>query len=143
VSSPSSVPTIYKKNFYASAIKITLLTILTFSIGLLGGVRLAIVVTLVPLVLIGTQLRIEARRAIILSPQRLEYRWGSGKVEVVQIADITRIEEASVAYMFAIRPVVAPGVKLVLKSGEEKSFPIDFPARQEILSRLRSMVPPA
>jgi hypothetical protein len=143
VSDPSGIPTIYKRNIYASAVKITLLTILTFSIGLLGGVRLAIVVALVPLVLIGTQLRMEARRAIILSPQRLEYRSGSGKVEVVQIADIMKIEEASVAYMFAVRPVVAPGVKLVLKSGEEKTFPIDFPARQEILSRLHAMVSPA
>jgi hypothetical protein len=51
------------------------------------------------------------------------------------------VEEISTARLFLAKPVTVPGVKFVLKSGEEKIFPIDFPARQEILSRLRAMVP--
>jgi hypothetical protein len=84
----------------------------------------------------------ESREAIVPSSSTFEYRSGFEGV-VVRIADVSRVEESSTVRWFLAKPVAVPGVKFVLKSGEEKIFPIDFPARQEILSRLRAMLPPA
>lgn len=60
-------------------------------------------------------------------------------METIELAEIQRIEEARTFYnRFVLKPHTVPGLRILLKSGEERIYPLDFPARDEILKLLRS-----
>jgi hypothetical protein len=72
-----------------------------------------------------------------------EYKWRSGEVVRINVADIAAVEEATTPYMmFIARPFFVRGLRVVLKSGVVHTFPVDFPDRVEIVARLRAMVSP-
>jgi len=147
VSNSALAPAIYKKNMNPVAIQLGLVVVIAVVITSLAGAQMAVLMGISIFVGLGVPWLIESRRTLILSPESFEYRWGfgsvvSGGIEVVEVADISRVEEVPTIHMPMGRPVKVPGLKLVLRSGEEKVFPIDFPARQELVARLRAMVEP-
>jgi hypothetical protein len=104
------------------------------------GHHRVILITSIVAVLVGVPLALEFRRTITLSEHMFEYKWRSGEVVRINVADIEAIEEATTPYMLFIgRPFVVPGLRVVLKSGVVRIFPVDFPDRVAIVARLRAM----
>ena len=120
---------IYKKNVYPSALKLFLLSVISVSICWSADPQLAMVVALTTFIPFGVQVWAETRKAIILAPRVFEYTSAIRRI-TVELTDIARVEETTTAYLFLTRPKVVPGLKLVLRSGKEEIFPIDFPARR-------------
>ena len=107
------------------------------------GHHRAILVTMAMAVLIGGPLALELRKTITISEHVFEYKWRSGEVVIINVADIAAVEEATTPYMmFIARPFFVRGLRVVLKSGVVHTFPVDFPDRVEIVARLRAMVSP-
>lgn len=108
-----------------------------------AGHHRMILITSIVAVLIGVPLALEFRRTITISEHMFEYKWRSGEVVRISVADIEAIEEATTPYMMFIgRPFFVPGLRVVLKSGVVRTFPVDFPDRVEIVARLRASVSP-
>jgi hypothetical protein len=107
------------------------------------GHHRVILITSIVAVLLGVPLALEFRRTITLSEHMFEYKWRSGEVARINVGDIEAIEEARTPYdLFIGQPFFVPGLRVVLKSGEVRTFPVDFPDRVEIVARLSAMVPP-
>lgn len=140
MNNPSDAPTIYKRNIRPFAIKLAVVVVMAVSIASSANVRLGILVAVVMVIALGTVLWTESRGAIILSSTTFEYTHVFLNSEVVRIADVSRIEETPTVRFSMGKPFAVPGLKLVLRSGREEIFPIDFPARQEIVGRFRAMV---
>jgi hypothetical protein len=117
------------------------LMLVSVSILFVAGTRHAISIASVVAVFVGLPLVLEFRRAITISEKEIEYKWRSGQVARINLADIDRVEVAETTYaMFVGRPWFVPGLRVILKSGEVRTFPIDFPDRAEIIARLRDMI---
>jgi hypothetical protein len=97
------------------------------------AVGVAVVMALVPLVL-------ECRRAIILSPMELISRRNTGTLERIPIAVVLKVEETSMTYMLGPLPVSTPAIRLILKTGQARCIPIDYPERDEIVARVKAAV---
>jgi len=132
---------IYKRKMVLSVIATGAFLLISESVLSVSGHHRAIVITSVVAVFVCVPLALEFRRAITISAQTFEYKWRSGEVVKIDIADIEGTEETTTAYtMFPGRPWFVPGLRVVLKSGEVRTFPVDFPDRVEIVARLREMI---
>jgi hypothetical protein len=95
-----------------------------------------------PVVLAWVPIALEFRRRIVLSPSEFEYRWRSGKVVKIDVAEIMAVEECKEMYgIVPWRPIPVFGLRIIMKNGEVRSLPLDFPDREEIFARLRDLVP--
>jgi hypothetical protein len=132
---------IYKRKMVLTVIVTGALLLVSGSVLSVSGQHRAILITSVVAVFVCVPLALEFRRAITISAQTFEYKWRSGEVVRINVADIEAMEEVTTPYMmFLGRPVFVPGLRVVLKSGEVHNFPLDFPDRVEIVARLQKMI---
>lgn len=132
---------VYKKRALlpaiASLVSFAALTLIVFA----KAARYAGVILPVALIFGGVPIVLEFRRSIRISVAGFDYTWRSGKTVHIDIAQIARVEQEKTLYWLSVaRPTVVPAVGIILKSGEKRIFPLDFPCRDEIVGRLRGLV---
>ena len=113
------------------------------SIGLFAAVdlHLAIVVGSALAIFGCVPLALDFRRRISISEKGFEYKWRSGRVTRINVADVEKTDEISMPYMmFPGTVTYVPGLRVVLTAGEVRVFPLDFPDREEILGRIGAIV---
>jgi hypothetical protein len=131
---------VYRKNLLPAAIRVGVISVVSVFIFWIASPYLAVLLALTMAFFLDLPFALEFRRAIVISTEYFEYRWPTGGPVRIRISEIGRIEETSTSYMLGVRAVFAPGVRLILKSGEAQTFPVDLPDQGEILARLRAMV---
>ena len=82
----------------------------------------------------------EWRRAVIFGDDLISYRFNTGRTLSISVNEIRQVDNDSMTYMMGFRPIPVPAIKLTLKDGTVHRLPIDFPDRDEIFARLRSVV---
>ncbi len=129
-------PIVYRKDLRPLLLRYGILgTILCITPAMID-LRLAGLFLLAVAMMIWRAIGIEREITVLVSARVFEYRCPDDTV-TVRIADIASIEEMSKVYGFGARQALVPGVKLLLRSGEERVVPLDFPERAKILARLR------
>jgi hypothetical protein len=83
---------------------------------------------------------VEARRAIIFTPQALLYRPSMARARRVPFREVLRVTEANVGTSVALKATIVKGVQFDMKDGTTIKVALDFPGRDEILQRLRSSI---
>jgi|SRR5579862_4545869 len=131
---------IYRTNPVPALVRLVIIVAVSVVALLTVDPRLAILIALVMAVLAGVPLALEFRRAVMISAAEFEYKWATGPPAKIRIADIESIEEPGTTRMQGVRPYAAPGLRLILKSGDARTFPMDFPDRIEIVDHLRAMI---
>jgi len=133
---------IYKKDPYVPVVVSGLVLLASISVLYAVAPTAAAFVVVGPAVLAWVPIALEFRRRIVLSSSEFEYRWRSGKVLKIDVAEIMAVEECKEMYgIVPWRPIPVFGLRIVMKNGEVRSFPLDFPNREEIFARLRDLVP--
>jgi hypothetical protein len=129
----------YRKDLRRNTIRLVCLALISVGIAALANPRLAVIVAVImALILIPLSLR-ERREIIELSDRELIYTSGSGETTRISFADMRAVDETSTIYWYADFSVV-PAIRIVLKSNETKVFPLAFPDRPEIVSRIRGLI---
>ena len=135
---------VYRKNVLLPAITSSIALVVLTLVIVSKHLPYTHIILPVAVILGGLPVVLEFRTSISISADSLDYTWRSGRTESIDVARIARVEQEKTLYWLSVgRPVVVPGLRLMLKSGETRIFPLDFPDREEIVGRLRDLVGPS
>jgi hypothetical protein len=131
----------YKRRSLPIAVFSTAFFLISIALCAAVSPHFAFIIGSVLVLFVYAPLALDFRRTIKLSEKGFEYKWRSGRVTDINVADVEKIDGVTMPYMmFPGKVTFVTGLRVSLRTGEVRVFPLDFPDREEILGSLGAMV---